>query len=310
METTTAGTASPPDAHQRSALVHRLETSDTFRDYQRAFQSLTGLPLVLRAPGSFQVALSGARQGNPFCALLTTHNKTCAAALQFQDRLELAARTGAATLESFAHLYESAVPLLVGAQLVGYLHTGQVLHQVPTAADARKAAREIHRLDAAIPAAELAAAYLQTRIMPRAQYDAALRVLGFFADQLAALSNQLMVQQNLAEAPAITRARQFIAANFAEEISLQQVARTVGMSTFYFCKNFRRSTGLTFTDYLARSRVEVVKELLLNPNKRVSEAAFEAGFQSLSQFNRVFHRIAGAAPSAYRAQLHAPACAA
>jgi len=47
-----------------------------------------------------------------------------------------------------------------------------------------------------------------------------------------------------------------------------------------------------------------VKQLLLNPHKRVSEAAYEAGFQSLSQFNRVFRRIAGEAPSTYREKLH------
>jgi len=51
-------------------------------------------------------------------------------------------------------------------------------------------------------------------------------------------------------------------------------------------------------------RVEIVKQLLLNPHKRVSEAAYEAGFQSLSQFNRVFRRIAGEAPSTYREKLH------
>jgi AraC-like DNA-binding protein len=39
----------------------------------------------------------------------------------------------------------------------------------------------------------------------------------------------------------------------------------------------------------------------------VSEAAFEAGFQSLSQFNRVFHRIAGESPSIYRDRLHGAA---
>jgi AraC-like DNA-binding protein len=50
--------------------------------------------------------------------------------------------------------------------------------------------------------------------------------------------------------------------------------------------------------------VEKVKNLLLNPNKRVSEAAYEAGFQSLSQFNRVFRRVAGEAPSVYRDKLH------
>jgi AraC-like DNA-binding protein len=67
---------------------------------------------------------------------------------------------------------------------------------------------------------------------------------------------------------------------------------------------FKKSTGLTFTDYLARVRVEKVKNLLINPHKRVSEAAFEAGFQSLSQFNRVFRRITGEAPTAYRERIH------
>jgi len=78
----------------------------------------------------------------------------------------------------------------------------------------------------------------------------------------------------------------------------------VNMSAFYFCKTFKKATGMTFTDYLARVRVEKVKNLLLNPNKRVSEAAYEAGFQSLSQFNRVFRRIGGESPSTYRDRLH------
>jgi AraC-like DNA-binding protein len=51
-------------------------------------------------------------------------------------------------------------------------------------------------------------------------------------------------------------------------------------------------------------RVEKVRNLLLNPHKRVSEAAYEAGFQSLSQFNRVFRRIAGESPTTYRERLH------
>jgi AraC-like DNA-binding protein len=73
---------------------------------------------------------------------------------------------------------------------------------------------------------------------------------------------------------------------------------------------FKQATGLTFTDYLARVRVEKVKNLLLNPHKRISEAAFEAGFQSLSQFNRVFKKIEGLSPSDFRDQLHQPAASA
>ena len=83
-----------------------------------------------------------------------------------------------------------------------------------------------------------------------------------------------------------------------------QVAKAVNMSPYYFCKVFKKATGLTFVEYLSRVRIEKVKNLLLNPHTRVSEAAFEAGFQSLSQFNRVFRRVAGEAPSDYRERLH------
>ena len=60
-------------------------------------------------------------------------------------------------------------------------------------------------------------------------------------------------------------------------------------------------------EHLARVRVEKVKNLLLNPHKRVSEAAYEAGCQSLSQFNRVFRRIAGESPTVHRERLHGAA---
>ena len=111
-------------------------------------------------------------------------------------------------------------------------------------------------------------------------------------------------------APAISRARSYIADHHAEKMTLTGIARAVNMSAFYFCKSFRKATGLTFTHYVARVRVEKVKDLLLNPNKRVSEAAYEAGFQSLSQFNRVFRLVAGEPPSAYREKLRSTSPAA
>jgi AraC-like DNA-binding protein len=118
-----------------------------------------------------------------------------------------------------------------------------------------------------------------------------------------------MVKEEAAEPPVIAKARLFIAEHQDDDLTLTQVAQAVNTSAFYFCKMFKKTTGMTFTDYLARVRVEKVKNLLLNPHKRVSEAAFEAGFQSLSQFNRVFRKIAGESPSTYRDRLHAAASA-
>ena len=60
---------------------------------------------------------------------------------------------------------------------------------------------------------------------------------------------------------------------------------------------------MKFTDYVARVRLEDAKAELLNSNRRISEIAYDVGFQSLTQFNRVFKRIFGQSPTQFRAHL-------
>ena len=88
------------------------------------------------------------------------------------------------------------------------------------------------------------------------------------------MANQLLIQQGNSESPAITRARQFIAEHYAEELPLGRVAQAANMSSYYFCKMFKKETGVNFTNYLSRVRVEKAKSPL-NPNARVSEVAFD-----------------------------------
>ena len=113
-----------------------------------------------------------------------------------------------------------------------------------------------------------------------------------------------MIGQTLADTPFIKRLRAYIGENHAEPIGLRETARLMHISPFHLCKVFKGAIGLTFTDYLARVRTEAVKDMLLDDELRISEAAFAAGFQSLSQFNRVFQRITGESPRVYRDRLH------
>ena len=142
--------------------------------------------------------------------------------------------------------------------------------------------------------------------MTRQKLDAVASLLGFFAEHLAIQSNQIAVQKASAEPPVITRAKRFIEDHHREDLSLSQVAASVHTSLFYFCKIFKRHTGVSFTEYVSRVRTEKVKRLLLNPNLRVSEIAYEVGFQSLTHFNRVFKRILHESPTEYRERLQAP----
>jgi AraC-like DNA-binding protein/ligand-binding sensor protein len=289
---------------RREDVVTRLQQSQLFRDYQDAFQTATGLPLVLRPVGSFQPPLYGSKKIASFCAVMGGTSKSCAACLQLQAKVEADSVTEPKTLQCFAGLSESVVPVRLGERVIGYLQTGQVLLRPATEKSFRTAMAELERWKMTVNLEQLHAAYFETRVLTTKRYSAVLRLLSSFAHHLSLVSNELMIKQASAEPPAVAKARAFITENLGESLSLEQVAHAASMSPFYFCKVFKLATGLTFTDYVARARVEQTKHLLLNPQVRVSEAAYEAGFQSLSQFNRVFRRVEGQAPSTYREHLH------
>ncbi len=106
-----------------------------------------------------------------------------------------------------------------------------------------------------------------------------------------------------AEPVEIWKARKFIAQHSAEELSLTKVARVVNISANYLSEKFKRFTGVNFVRYVAGARIERARALLLDVDLRVSEVAFAVGFQSLSQFNRVFKKLVGRAPTEFRAAI-------
>ncbi len=299
-----AAAGSPAPADHEVNVIEHLERSPLYRQYRADFEETTGLPLALRPVGSFRSPLHESSRANPFCALLAKSNPACAACLRMQQRFEAEATSEPSTLECFAGMTESATPVRLGEKVLGHLQTGQVLLHAPTAKRFETIAKRLRELGATVDLTQLREAYFRTRILTRKHYESVVRLVHVFAQHLGVVSNQVVVQESSGEPPVVKRARAFVAEHLEEEISLSRVARASNMSAFYFCKVFKKSTGVTFTDYLARQRVERVKQELLNPHVRVSESAFNSGFQSLSQFNRVFRRIAGESPSHYRDRIH------
>lgn len=297
------------EAQQSRNLVAMLKRSEIYRDYEKAFRETTGLPLALRAVESFDLPHQGDPRESAFCSLMAGSNHSCAACLQSQQQVQQEAQLAAKTVKCFAGLSDSVVPVRVGEQVVAFLQTGQILLGRPRNADFDRTARQLAAWGSPVKVEPLRKAYFSNRVITRTQYESIVRLLTIFALHLGTLSNQLMVQGAAADLPSVTKARAYIAEHFADELSLTAVARLVNMSTFYFCKTFKKATGMTFTDYLTRVRVEHVKSSLLNPQMRISEAAYAAGFLSLSQFNRAFRRVAGEAPTRYRERLQSHAAA-
>ena len=288
-------------------LIASLTRSEMFQDYERAYTEATGMPMTLRPVKTWQLPFDGKGNENPFCAVIAEKSRTCAACLQLQEKLTHAGMNKPATRTCAYGLCETAVPVKLGPQTIGFLQTGQVMRQPPTAKSFQRAVEQAANRGVDINNKQAKQAYFKTPVVAPKKLEAAARLLVIFADHLEMKSNQLVVQTANAELPIITQAKRYIGEHHTENLSLGQVARTVNTSRFYFCKQFRKATGLSFTEFVSRARVEQAKHLLLNPNLRTSEIAFAAGFQSLGHFGRMFKRIVGQSPTSYRDTLFATA---
>lgn len=285
-------------------IVDQLSRSKIFRDYEKAFNEATHLPLAIRPHELWQHALHGKKHENPFCALMAESSRSCAACLQNQQELIEGEPGESTSVMCFAGLCDTTIPVNVGNKVIGFLQTGQVALRKPTTAGYSKVAQQLITWGVKVDLNELQDAYFHSKMLSKEQYTAMVRLLEIFARHLSVIANQILVENQNEEPPMITKAKQFIGENQAESLSLDQMAKMLNVSTFYFCKMFKKATGLTFTDYLARTRIERAKNLLLNPNVRVSEVAYDCGFISLTHFNRVFKRVVGQSPTEYRRALH------
>jgi AraC-like DNA-binding protein len=291
----------PPPTNKQ--MIEQLSRSKIYQDYEQAFNHATGLPLKLRPTEVWQLVHHKTKYENPFCAILSQHSRSCAACLEVQQKIVDSPGTAPKSVICFAGLCDTAVPVNAGEKLIGFLQTGQVLLKQPTQRQFARTTKQLLEWGLKVDLKQLEEAYFHTRVLTQKQYNSMVSLLTIFGQHLSFVCHQVLVQPHESEPAAIIRARNFIQEHQADNLSLTEVAKAVNTSTFYFCKLFKRTTGLNFTEYLSQVRVEKAKSLMPNPNLRISEIAYQVGFQSLTHFNRVFKRITGQSPTVYRTEL-------
>ena len=285
------------------SLLQRISASERFKMYQDAFRTATGLPLRLVSSDPDAWCLDDQRiNRSPFCEALNACEKACGACVETNRRLMKEAEVnGPTTCHCFASLCATAVPIKMGATVIGYLKTGQVFSRLPTEDQFDKLIAAMGRKTVDKETREiLKEAYFQTRYVEPLRYQSMVTLLQSFAEQLSEHAESLAIIDEGSEPAAIAKARKYIHANLDQPLPLGLVARQAGLSESHFCRLFKDSAGLTLTDYVNRCRIDWAKRELLKPEARISEIAFMIGYQSLSQFNRSFARIVGVSPTLYR----------
>src|SRR6202008_2063554 len=98
----------------------------------------------------------------------------------------------------------------------------------------------------------------------------------------------------------LRRIKELVHANMGDDLGLDEMAQSVGLSTAHFARMFRKSTGETPHRFVLRQRIERAKAMLRSPDARVLDVAVACGFKTQQHFAQVFRDVCGISPTGYR----------
>lgn len=92
----------------------------------------------------------------------------------------------------------------------------------------------------------------------------------------------------------------YIDANYMYDISLDRLADVAGYSKYHFSRIFKQYNSMSYLQYINARRTKAAEHLLLDPNLSITDVAMQAGFKSLTTFNRIFKEIKHCTPTDFK----------
>ena len=123
-----------------------------------------------------------------------------------------------------------------------------------------------------------------------------LELISILADE----HNEFPTYQYSKYSQNVFNACEYMAKNFDQNITLEDIAKSANLSPTFFHTMFKLSKQVTPREYLLQLRITMAKNLLRNTGKSLSEIAFSCGFESQSYFSYVFKKETGLSPKKYR----------
>jgi len=266
--------------------------------------NLTGMLAGFRDPETYEPILDSAydpRNVSPLCGLILSVSEgkqLCAEG--DKKRCEEAARSGRPVCyECHAGLIDMDVPIFHEGRLVALISSGQFLPSPPSEEGLRKFLRSNRHLR--LDPVAVRDAYYKAPYLPREKIETMANFLVVFGERLCAVHGRVRDEYPSREPRKIALARHCIQEHFQDStLGLTDVAEHVGLSRSYFSTCFAKAVGSGFSKYLQKVRIEHACKLLETSSLSVTAVALESGFNTLSQFHRVFRELKHCSPREYR----------
>jgi two-component system response regulator YesN len=124
----------------------------------------------------------------------------------------------------------------------------------------------------------------------------------WFVSKMTDASRNITVKKEEKSDDIVSDAKEYIAANYSRDISLDDVSRNVDVSPYYFTRLFKEETGVTFVEYLTTMRIDKAKEMLNASQFSMKEICQAVGYSDPNYFSRIFKKNVGVTPTEYRTE--------
>ncbi len=285
----------------RHALYQKVSQLKDLHQFRADFELTTGLKLEF--VDDLGQSPSNVIPQSSLCNMLAKCDAGRRICQRTNSQLLAAAKDHPACVTCDAGLHEVAVPVRISGIVVGYLKFVGVASQNYCDPDLHRIEHRLRKADVPLSMLDMKKSFSETRIVAPALLQAYLRILGIAAQQLALRMTAHLAHPSTSLPQIVERACRAIRRRaLTEDLHLEEVARECGVSASHLSRIFHHAAGLTFREYVARWRVEHAQRLLIASDQSITGIAYQSGFQSLSQFNRVFRAVYGKSPRQMRAE--------
>jgi YesN/AraC family two-component response regulator len=125
-------------------------------------------------------------------------------------------------------------------------------------------------------------------------------------EALASLQRAMSGEQRLPQPTSllVKQALAYLHQNYVNPLTRSEISNAVGVSENYLNEIFRRELGISPLECLTRFRIQKAKELLCSSAKSITAIALQTGFDDAAYFSRVFRKVEGLSPQAYRQKVN------
>ena len=124
--------------------------------------------------------------------------------------------------------------------------------------------------------------------------------LSLAEDSRTLSSSAFARSETRSESRRIAKVQDYIARHYDKDIRLEELAGLVGMTPVAFSRFFHQRTGRTLSSYIIDIRIGTAARLLADSDLTVAEICYDCGFNTLSNFNRLFRKHKGCSPTEFR----------